>query len=88
MRLLRDWLRNRRRRNKWAYRVVQRYGPDAPLEICEVFFDERGNIYGWADNLPVSSNDMGGLADTLASMTEALSEPVLIEDAEEGLREA
>ena len=87
MRLLRDWARNRRRRNKWAYRVVRRYGPDTRLEICEVFFDERGAIYGWSDNPPVSCDDMGGLADTLASMTEALSEPVLIEDAEEGLNE-
>jgi hypothetical protein len=67
----------------WSYRVVKRiwnhkylHEPKELFDICEVYYDENGDIDYMTDSL-ITEESLADLRDTLRWMLESLEEPVI-----------
>lgn len=56
--------------HSWGYRVV-RFGP-RELALCEVFYDEAGEVVAWVDDPVVIGADENELTDEIVALGEAL----------------
>lgn len=62
----------------WNYRVLP-YGEGmfAHFAICEVYYDEKGNLAWYTQPVPACGDDLEELAVCLNRMREALTKPIL-----------
>jgi hypothetical protein len=66
----------------WNYRVLKRDGGrgDHVFSIFEVFYDDRGRIYGWsADPVAPNGGTLNDLQEDFKRYRHALTRPVLSE---------
>ena len=72
----------------WNYRLVKTVhaSGDAEYHVCEMYYDEKGNIESWSDPIPPYGETPEELEDDLRRMLGALSRPVLLaSDLPEGV---
>ena len=72
----------------WNYRVLEEVINNAPnFRIIEVHYDDRGNIYGWADSRDrcLAWDNYGDLKGTCEYLKEAFEMPVLKRGEEDSL---
>lgn len=73
----------------WNYRVVKRiwnhkylHEPMELFDICEVYYDENGDIHGMSGGL-ITEDSLDDLRQTLQWMLESLDKPVIDEENNE-----
>ena len=74
----------------WNYRVLEEVINDVPnFRIVEVYYDDRGNIYGWADNTAyiLDWDNYGYLKATCEKLKDAFDMPILKRGEEDKLYE-
>ena len=64
----------------WNHRVVrswdEAFGTET-FEICEVYYDNDGNVIGHTEAISLVGNTMQELAEQLALMIECIDKPVI-----------
>lgn len=66
----------------WNYRVLKKehHTGEIELSIIEVYYDEMGNIDGWADDIRPHGETLEELRRDLDHMIRALTAPILTAD--------
>ena len=61
----------------WNYRVVRHDCREDYYEVMEVYYDEEGNVNGYADTGCPYGENLAGIKKCLELMSEALDKPIL-----------
>ena len=76
----------------WNYRVFKRihnhkylHEPETLYEIREAFYDNNGEVNGWAETPDVIADSLDGLKWTLNKMMEGCDKPIIDDNTKQEL---